>query len=271
MRSVEARDWDSDIGSRGASWFADRNVHRSRWSMRAAVVRRFARETALAGRDVVTTMRALRPKPMADDLPDTAFVWIPKTAGTSLWAALADAGGAKLSLAAALRWGFPGRGLITTAHLGWDATIEAGLLPRTYADEATTFTIVRDPFDRAVSLFEYSASIGRITQGISFTTFLHIVEEGDLAAPGLVASVGLSQARPQVDWVSREGDVFVDHVGRLETLPATVEWLEEHLGRRLTVEHRNASDRRPIEAYRTAENRALVERIYRTDYEAFGY
>ena len=93
---------------------------------------------------------------------DAVFLWIPKTAGTSLWKLLEARGG---GLAVTRRWcsrSSPAGGScrsVTSAISTWCA----GLVSADFDRRAYKFCVVRDPFDRTVSLYHYLQKQGLLT------------------------------------------------------------------------------------------------------------
>src|SRR5690606_13707863 len=106
------------------------------------------------------------------------FVWVPKTAGTSLWELLADNGGQKYTDPHEARWSFPGRGLVTFGHADLAALVAEGVVDAGFVAGAHRFAVVRDPFDRAISLYEYLRRIERLPAGLSFELFSCLLRDG---------------------------------------------------------------------------------------------
>lgn len=203
---------------------------------------------------------------------DAIFVWIPKTAGSSVWNALRDDAGMLRFDSAEELQGFRGRGPATFAHMSLSALLDAGRIERSYAESAFKFAFVRNPFDRLVSLFAHLRDHGRISEGLSFEAFVERVAAG-VEPIGLVNFVGLSQANPQVAWLRGQSDtIAIDFVGRYEELCRDFDALCTKLGVESQLRHMNRSHRDPgYRSYYTRASRSLVERIYQEDLETFGY
>jgi hypothetical protein len=87
--------------------------------------------------------------------------------------------------------------------------LEAGLVTNDFVSKAFKVPIVRNPFDRAIVLFEYT----------SFDISCQYIEARDMEPIGLKNSDGLSQLNPQVKWlVDSSNNSFVDHIYHFETL-----------------------------------------------------
>lgn len=186
------------------------------------------------------------------------FVHIPRTAGTSITNALY------------------GRFM---GHFGLRDFLDvappaARSLPR--------FTIVRNPWDRAVSAWSFARAGGG--NSASGRVQVHRVEQYDLPAFSTFERFVLEWLpqqpietidgifRPQYCYFDRAAaNLGFDHVGRLENLPATEHWLTETLGRPIAFTRQNASPREDYRSYYTARMRDEIARLYADDIAALGY
>ncbi|NNJ71462.1 MAG: sulfotransferase family 2 domain-containing protein, partial [Kiritimatiellales bacterium] len=78
--------------------------------------------------------------------PNAVFIWIPKTAGTSIWQAMDVPKLKSLHLA---KHRFAGHGPVTFCHMDYARLVEKGYISQTFNDSAYKFTFVRNPYDRA--------------------------------------------------------------------------------------------------------------------------
>ena len=187
-----------------------------------------------------------------------AFIHIPRSAGTSVTDALY------------------GRfiGHFTIRQLMWVGGTQVLALPR--------FTIVRNPWDRLVSAYEFvragagshGPSVVQVAhahryQTKTFTSFERFVEEYlNTHEPRDMDGV----FRPQAHYaLNNAGDAPFNHVGRFENIPQTQAWLSETLGRDITLPHFNATLRDEYRTYYTPHLRDLVGQIYAHDVAAFNY
>ena len=187
-----------------------------------------------------------------------AFIHIPRSAGTSVTDALY------------------GRfiGHFTVRQLMWVGGAQVLALPR--------FTIVRNPWDRLVSAYEFvragaglnGPSVVQVAhaeryQTKAFASFERFVEEylnthDPLGMDGVF--------RPQTYYaLNNAGDAPFSHIGRFENISETASWLSETLGRDIALPHFNATLRNDYRTYYTPHLRDLVARIYARDIAAFNY
>ncbi len=187
------------------------------------------------------------------------FVHVPKAAGSSINQALY------------------GRfmGHYTASDVARFASARVAALPR--------FSVVRDPWSRAVSAWRFARSGVGVGDGVvaglakperyarpEFETFDGFVREW-LAHADLTREDGVFQ--PQTRWLTDgAGRTIVDHVGRLEDLAPTVAWVEARTGRPFAVPHTNRSgDAVDWRALYTPETAAIVGRVYAEDVSRLGY
>ena len=128
--------------------------------------------------------------------PDAVFIWIPKSAGTSVHAAI---GARKRKTLRSIRFGFCQRGIVTFSHIAYAQLLESRLVSESFNSRAFKFAIVRDPYDRAVSLYVYLRDkAGIVPVSWSFLDLMrHLVDKG-ISPIGLYNTFGLSQCNPQV-------------------------------------------------------------------------
>lgn len=183
--------------------------------------------------------------------PDVLFIWIPKTAGSSIFSLLHKMGMGRYKSLDQARYLFPGSGMATFVHQSVPSLVAAGAVQESFVRSAFKFSFLRNPYDRAVSLFHYYHRFRRIAPEMTFPRFLEILEEEwenhkDLAVPaecdlsarvryrgeavsqgqhtlypvGLYTVLGWSQCRPQTDWLAGVGGFGEIHLGRMENIDA---------------------------------------------------
>jgi hypothetical protein len=141
------------------------------------------------------------------------------------------------------------------------------LVAETKLKHRPCFTVVRSPWSRAVSSWKWCMQEKGLAP-CSFEEFLRIP----------LASMTKQQrfhTLPQWRHVVDENDSikFLDHVGRLETIELTRDWLADtlQLSRGESLPHLKRSGSDDSEKYYTPETRRLVAEIFRRDFELFGY
>ena len=177
------------------------------------------------------------------------FVHINKTAGTSIGRAI---------------------GLPVKDHLMATEIIER--IGTQAWDEAYKFTVVRNPWDKVVSHYEYRRKkdkTGIATNGVSFASWVRRTY-GEDKDPVLYNNPRSFQ--PQVDWLKdSDGQVSVDYIIRFESINEGFEHVRQAIGLDAELPHLNASPRARYHTYYDDESRAIVANWFREDIEAFGY
>jgi len=204
---------------------------------------------------------------------NAVFVWVPKTAGTSLFMALGKSGCPKIKELEDVRKFFPGRGLVTFGHMDYFRLVHEGHLDKRFTETAFKFGFTRNPFDRAVSMYFYLQHIGEVGQGLSFKDFLRMLEEQGLGSIGLYTNRNFSRCNPQIRWLNDAfGKEAMDFVGRYENLDNDFNRLCEMLDLpRKQLAQVNRTSHSSFDQYYDQETKNLVLAIYKDDFEAFEY
>ena len=129
------------------------------------------------------------------------------------------------------------------------------------------FTVVRNPWSRAVSSWKWCMQEKGLAP-CSFEEFLRMPLEGMTEQQRFHT---LPQWRHVVD---EHGEIgYLDHVGRLESIGATRDWLADTLGlpRPGALPHLKKSGSDDYAKHYTPATRALVAELFRKDFELFGY
>jgi len=194
----------------------------------------------------------LRPLPgfyrQLDNGSSLAFVHINKTGGTSVAKAL---------------------GLQPKCHLTVREMKEA--LSAERWSQALKFAFVRNPWDRAVSHYEYRVQTNQTSLGnrpLAFDEWLRLVYvERD---PQYYDQPKMFQS--QSDWLKDEtDDVAVDFVGRFEDFGRQFAVVTERLGIDARLPHLNGTRRDDYHRYYSPESVDIVAEHYAEDIEQFGY
>ena len=204
---------------------------------------------------------------------DVLFLWVPKCAGMSIYRTLVKYGCDEE------RWDrpmepFSNRGIVTFGHVDVMSLLEQGLLSRRFFDRAFKFAFVRNPYDRMVSLFFYLKKVLRpeVPEAMTFPEFCLAVEREAGPQVGLYNYQGLSQCNPMLSWLTdRNGKIIADFIGRHENLEQDFQHVCRQIGIKETIPHENKSEHKPYRHYYTDQTRAIVEKLYRKDLDAFDY
>ena len=202
---------------------------------------------------------------------NAVFVWIPKSAGTSTLEMLKPHGFVKLKRPWEVKRHFRNQGRVTFGHMDIQALTKEGLVDSSYLENAFKFCIVRNPYDRAVSLYNYlktRPAFLRLNKVPRFREWLELLDAGLYDRIGLYNQRGLSQCNPQCRWVVGLHDVTVYRLDRLDQAVADLENKLDAPG--LKVRHVNRStgiSRRELDK----ADRQIIEKVYREDFDTFDF
>lgn len=175
---------------------------------------------------------------------ESIFVHIPKTGGQSIAQAFLQHYGLSWEEREPLLMrpnSDPDLGPPRLAHLTARQYVECRHVEPDEWERYYTFSIVRNPWSRVVSLYKWLG----YHRDIPFSTFVHE------RLPGYCWTKEHMQVRPQVDYVTDEGGrLLVDFVGRLETLKRDFNHICDRLGVDLDLPHVNRSRSHPFDRAR---------------------
>ena len=197
---------------------------------------------------------------------EAVFIWIPRTAGTSVYSCL---NAPKLKNLCKVTYHFAGNGIVTFGHMDYAQLVEAGYIPTRFDESAYKFAFVRNPYDRAVSLYFWMKRRRRPSARGSFLTFCRRLIQDGCEPIGLYNVAGLSQCNPQVRWVE---NVRMDFIGRLESIRPDVQAVLADLGLQdVPLPKLNRTNHADYRQYYCTESKQIVEDFYREDFYAFDY
>jgi len=138
------------------------------------------------------------------------------------------------------------------------------------------FCISRNPYDRLVSAYHYlnNKTVHREDLADKEKYVTPFVDFDDFIKNGL-AQAAKEQLHflPQVFWVrNAEGKPEVESVLRVEHLQGDFDrFCEKMKLRKFTLQVTNASKRKSWQDYYSEETKAIVQQVYRDDFEFFNY
>lgn len=155
------------------------------------------------------------------------------------------------------------------------------LYSREKFDDMFKFTVVRNPYDRRVSLWmyynkynKYSNSMSKILGGgtLAFESFVRIFFNKGFKNPKY-RHFSTHSCPASCDITDENGRVLLDYVARVEDLESMTAELSENLD--LAVgsmpKVNNTRDNNDYRQFYNNRSRSLVEEIYREDLKMFGY
>jgi hypothetical protein len=147
--------------------------------------------------------------------------------------------------------------------------VEEQYVKPSFDENAFKFCFHRNPYDRAISLYEYLKP--SLKKEITFLQFLRHINKHGVKEIGLYNGKELSHSNPQVRWIE---DVDIDFYGRFDNLENDLRELFGILNLTpfgLPLPHKNPSKRKIVNDYYCQESKKLVESIYEEDFDFFKY
>lgn len=205
----------------------------------------------------------------------TVFVHVPKCGGQSIEAAFLSDLGLDWERRAPLLLrpnDVPAVGPPRLAHLTAREYLDFRYLSPELFAAYFSFTVVRSPYARVVSLFNYGRRKGTLSGYVQKTLVHEFERAADYRRAGHGYEGNYWFCRPQVDYITdAEGATMVDAVYRLEELGDILPDLRERSGLEAAVEHKNKSTPKARLGDLTDRDREVIRDLYAADFERLGY
>jgi hypothetical protein len=176
------------------------------------------------------------------------FIHINKTGGTSINRAV---------------------GILLKQHL--TAAEIVAIIGRKRWDAAFRFAFVRNPWDKVASHYRYRIKTGQTGLGAEDTlSFQAWVRAAYLEKDPFYYDIPKMFA-PQLDWISLDGEIACDFIGKFENLNADFERLMGEFGVEIELQHLNKTVKRDYREYYDPESRDIIGDVFKKDIDYFGY
>ena len=201
-------------------------------------------------KNFVSRLLHIKPSPLRQGINGPyIFIHINKTAGTSIGNAI----------------GLPVKHHQTAREI-------IAKIGREKWDTAYKFTLVRNPWDKVVSHYEYRLKRNKTelaSRNISFSGWVTKTYGPD-KDPFFYNNPKAFQ--PQVEWLKDdEGKIAIDFIGRFETISEDFNQIKSAIGLEAELPHLNASKRAGYQSYYDEETREIVADWFQEDIALFGY
>lgn len=206
--------------------------------------------------------------------PENVMIWVPKTAGSSLFTLLSSEIGMKKLKSFEHIHPFLSEDSevhsVTFGHIDTDSLIRMRVLSPDNLENAYTFGFVRNPYSRVVSLYRYLIRVEACPPGWSFDYFVNAVRR-EKPVPDLSNVNRLSQAAPMTSWMRptlwrgpTETFFFEDMAGAMKSI-------ETSLGIEAKLPYVNAAGSIDHSVQASEHTIEIVRELYHEDFVAFGY
>jgi hypothetical protein len=198
------------------------------------------------------------------------FLWIPKTAGTSIWHQFEWT--RKPTRRVPPRQFDPSAHFTTFQHVPIQSVLNAGVVSREWVDSAIKIAVVRNPWERLVSIYHSLRQSGRRLAGMTFGDYVQHATSDEYPAPHHSAIIDAPYASPQTTWLVLGGRMISNITLVHENLRQGWGWLCQEIGLEPTILPRlNASKHGDYKEYYSDETRELVARRYAEEIAMFEY
>lgn len=137
-------------------------------------------------------------------------------------------------------------------------------------DKLFKFTIVRNPYRRLVSSYEYLLRMKMLPGGVSFEDFIKGLKRDDLMYPFYKDRVN-AHCSFQYPRAYFKGNLFVNFVAKLENIKRDWQVIAPYVGVKKLPHSNKRKNKKNYRIYYNKRIKGLVTSLYREDIERFGY
>lgn len=202
------------------------------------------------------------------------FVWIPKTAGTSIANVLSKSCLMTSPESCADIRSFDGSGGLTTKHRSVSKLIRLGILDSDVYETCFKFSFVRNPWDRFVSLFHYWQRVPSTRRMCpkSFADACKMISSMHFGRIGVVDIGRFRIGQPQSNWLFDDSRLLVDFVGRYNTLNEDFSHVCRVIGVvPSSLPRLNQTSRGDYRSFYNDETANIIGKVYADDIRNFGF
>lgn len=212
--------------------------------------------------------------PTQPEAQNILFLHIPKTGGQSI-VSMFDLEDQFSRRNEGKYYNFRNNNSVCFGHADIQSLLKNGVISQQFYNESYKFCIVRNPYDRAVSLYHYLIQRGRFKHYYTFSTFIKYLDANFERVPPVgdynvkFADDLNNQWNPMVSWIPSDIDAIYKFE-EFEKIPTKVA-KAVGLATPPSMVKRNPSKHHHFSSYYTLEARDIVQKLYHQDFEAFDY
>ena len=204
---------------------------------------------------------------------DIVFIWVPKNGGSTIFHMLKKYNCLELKSLDAAKAKFPNKGLVTFQHLPYHDLIKMGIVKESFDKGSVKFAVKRNPYDRAVSLFQYIKKI-RELDSYTLPEFCSDLKNDKIEAILNIYTGIIPIHQPQISWLlDPNGELFVDHLINMDNFQTDLHGVFKKLNFDLDdIPLINSSKKKkPQNFYTNEEEIETIYNFYQKDFEVLGF
>lgn len=159
--------------------------------------------------------------------------------------------------------------LLSLDHLSTDILVSLGLLTKSQIERVEAFSIIRNPYSRLLSSYDFHRRYGFVTEKTTFMKYLEKIEAGDWDTESKNV-FGLSHALPTSYFLKPKLWEGPKTILRLEDPSSVKDYLEKTAGEKVSLNRRNqgrSESRRTPHPWEVE----VINRVYHDDFALGDY
>jgi hypothetical protein len=136
-------------------------------------------------------------------------------------------------------------------------------------DNSIKFTIIRNPFSRVVSQFNFHKKTGQLDKNISFHDWVVKTYKNRKIKYKFLRNLYIY--KNQIEWISIENKIIVDDILRFESLDNDLKLFNEKYSLSLKLDHLNSTKKVDYKKYYNLTTKKIISHYFKDDLEYFKY
>ncbi len=136
-------------------------------------------------------------------------------------------------------------------------------------NDSIKFTIIRNPFSRVVSQYNFSKKTGLINKNLKFKEW--VIKTYGLQRPSKRFFRNNYIFKTQLDWITIENVIITDYILRFENLEKDILSMNKKFGTSIRLKHLNSTKKVDYKTYYDSESKEIISNFFNKDLTYFNY